>query len=479
MSAGITDPRQAGETTHRARIPVRRVSVRRLALILIVMSAGGAPVAAPAAPGAKPRLLSLRAAINDALATNVQTRVAKAGQSQAAGHRITARSAFLPHLSADVTQARQRVNLAAEGLDLNKDLNFNLPGFSPLITYNSFQARAELRQKVFDYSAWERYQGAKIGEGADTAKLALARQQVASKAERDYVSALAARATVSAARADLKLADRLLKLARDQAHVGMATGVDITRAATRVARTQARLAQTKTERTRAVLQLERTTGLPLDTPLTLSDRLSYRSIALRDVHAVLARALADRAEIRLAKARIRRGEKQLAAAHGERLPKLSLRAAYGTAGNTLTQNDDGTYRVGARLSLPIFDGGAIHGDIETATAALDAQRSRYRDTRRQVEQDVRMARRALVTLGERVHAARSGLKLAKLELKRARDRFAKGVGDNVAVIDAQSALADARKTRINALAEHARARINLAAALGRAPQFDLQQPPAQ
>ena len=86
-----------------------------------------------------------------------------------------------------------------------------------------------------------------------------------------------------------------------------------------------------------------------------------------------------------------------------------------------------------------------------------------------------MARRTLATLGDRVAAARAGLDLAGQELELARDRFAAGVSDNVEVVDAQAALAEARDTRVSALAEYARARINLAAALGRARQFSLHE----
>jgi outer membrane protein TolC len=56
-------------------------------------------------------------------------------------------------------------------------------------------------------------------------------------------------------------------------------------------------------------------------------------------------------------------------------------------------------------------------------------------------------------------------------LQMARDRFGAGVGDNIEVVNAQTSLADARDSETNALAQYNAARINLAAALGRAEQF--------
>lgn len=463
--------------------------MRRIITLLFCLGATCAALAAPPSAPADantlrlPRQLSLQDAINDALVRNVQTLLADAQRDEAAGNRREARSAFLPHLSAEASQSRRQTNLAAQGFDIESSLEQLGPAaanadfeFPSVITYNSFDARARLRQNLFDYSAWQRYQGAKVGEAIATEQLAVAREQVASQAALDYVSALAARESVKAAQADLDLADRLVTLAEDQEHVGIATGVDVTRAQTRQARARARLAQARTDRTRAEIQLARTVGLPLDAPLALSDALDYAPVAVSPADSAVATALGNRAEVRLAAAQVTRGQKALAAARGQRLPTVSVSAAYGDSGSTYDENVEDTYSIGAQVQVPIFDGGAIGARIDSAASRLDQQRIRYRDTREQVEQDVRVARRTLATLGDRVEAARSALRLAEQELDLARDRFAAGVSDNIEVIDAQASLADARNTRVNALAGYGRARINLAAALGRAQQFSLEEP---
>ncbi|AWN14883.1 TolC family protein [Salinisphaera sp. LB1] len=433
------------------------------------------------APGPT-RSLSLEQAVNDALATNVNTLIARAKEDEAAGQRVSARSAFLPHVSGQVSESRQKTNLAAQGFSFGSDVGPQAgaaaggPSFPSTVTYNNFDARAKLRQTLFDYSAWQDYQGARLGEKVAADKLAVAREQVATQTELDYVQALSTRRAVAAAQANVKQARTLLKLARDQAHVGVATGVDVTRARARLARDQADLAQRRTERTRAEIQLARTTGLPLDAHLKLTDPLVFRPMPLGPVNTAINTALADRPEITVARMHIARGQRHLASARGQRLPTLSVEADYGASGNTPSRNDQPTYAFGASLSLPIFAGGRISGQIDSAASQLDQQRIRFHDTQRQIEQDVRTSRQTLKTLSQRVRAARANLTLAKQELSRSRDRFSRGVGDNVEVVDAQSNLADARNSRIDALAEYTRARINLAAALGRAQQFSLTQP---
>jgi len=77
----------------------------------------------------------------------------------------------------------------------------------------------------------------------------------------------------------------------------------------------------------------------------------------------------------------------------------------------------------------------------------------------------------LRTTAEAVRAADLSVTLASRELEMARDRFRSGVGDNIEVVTAQAALANARLDQVTALAVYNGARLNLAAALGRAQSF--------
>jgi outer membrane protein TolC len=77
----------------------------------------------------------------------------------------------------------------------------------------------------------------------------------------------------------------------------------------------------------------------------------------------------------------------------------------------------------------------------------------------------------LQTTVERVRAADEALRLAERELEMSRDRFRAGVADNLEVISAQASLANARAGQVQALAVYNAARLNLAAALGRAEAF--------
>lgn len=438
--------------------------MHRLTLIFITLVAASATSAvAAAAQPARP--LTIAQAIAAALHNNADVLLAAAQQGEAAGQLLQARSALLPHLSAGISQSRQQVNLAAQGI--------TFPGLPSTTTYNRFQARLQLRQTLFDLSAWQNLQSAQAARAAAAAREAAVREQVAERTALVYVSALRAQAALDAAKADLALARELTQLARHQHEVGFASGVDVARARTRVARQKARIAKTRTNLVQAKLRLARVTGLPQGKPLTLTGDMTMHSAALPAVRAAVRIALDKRPALVLARKRLQAKRNALDAVRAQRWPTVELFGAYGDAGNTPSENIEQTYRIGAHIDIPIFSGGAIAGRVQAATSRLTQARIRLRDTRDQIEQDVRLALRTLKSTRKQIQAARANRKLARRELQLARDRFAAGVTSNVEVINAQTSLANARARLVAARAQRATARVNFAAARGLATVIDL------
>lgn len=409
--------------------------------------------------------LTIERAIDKALHNNAEVLLANARRDEAAGKQTRARAELLPQLSADVSQSRQQTNLAAQGI--------TFPGLPPTTTYNRFQARLKLRQSLIDVGAWNSFQSAKNARKAAAAREQVAREQIATRTAIRYVRALRAKQSVDAANADRELARSLEQLANDQHEAGLASGVDVARAQTRVSRQQARLAQKRTEAAQARLRLARVTGLPQDQSITLVGDLTAAAAQQPPAaEEVIQAAIEQRPELRLARQRANAKEQGLAAARAERLPSLELVGAYGDSGNTPDENVEQSYRIGAQVSVPIFSGGAIAGHVDTAASRLDQAQIRARDTRDQIEQDVRLALRTLNNSRKQVRAARDNRDLARRELELSRDRFAAGVTDNVEVINAQTELANARDRLVAARARHATARVNLAAARGVAEAID-------
>ena len=159
------------------------------------------------------------------------------------------------------------------------------------------------------------------------------------------------------------------------------------------------------------------------------------------------------------------------AARAEHLPSLEVVGDYGASGITPDRSDLPTRRIALQLNVPIFNGGLTQGRVTAATSRQKQTELELANIRGQVEEDVRLSLTTLRTAAVQVHAADESVTLAQRELEMARDRFKAGVGDNLEVITAQTSLANARIAQVTALAQHNAARLNLAAALGRAEAF--------
>jgi TolC family type I secretion outer membrane protein len=417
---------------------------------------------------AAPAQLSLSDAINLALQNNLSTLSAQEERQAATGFTQQARSALLPNISGVSYQANLTENLAALGFRPGTFPGFNTSFIGP---FNNFDARAMLVQNIFDLSAIRNYQSSQKGVRIAEFRQRLAREQVAEATALTYLETLRSERNVSAAQANVTLAEALLKLAQDQRNAGVATGTDVTRAETRLAQERVDLFQAQTTAEQARLNLQRVIGVPLGSPLVLSDQLTFTAEALPQVDSAVSDALSHRAEVLISEAQVSMFELERKSVKDEYLPSLQFRGDYGVSGITPTDTALPTRRAAVQVNVPIFNGGLTQGRLTVATSRARQAELQLGSVRGQVEQDVRLAISTLRTSVERVRAAEDAVRLAERELEMSRDRFRAGVADNLEVINAQTSLANARAAQVQALAVYNAARLNLAAALGRAETF--------
>jgi outer membrane protein TolC len=423
--------------------------------------------ASPGAAANADSTLTMEEAITLAIQNNLDARLAKALTDEARGAAIQASAGLLPQLTGSISETRFfKTNLAAEGF-----ASFPLPGFNPVIgPYNDFDARLSLVQSLFDANVFWKMRAGREGQKIARLQESLAREQVASAAALAYLEAQRTQRAVAAAQADLKLSDSLLKLAHDQHEAGVSTGIDVARADTERAQEYLRLIRAQLAAAQADLRLKRVVGLPLDQPISLPDIPRAELGELPSVEKTLGLAGHDRFELQIAKADYTAAVDSLHAANSENLPSLKALADYGYSGTT-PDDTARTGSIGARLDLPIFSGGSTKGRIVQESAFEQEAKDRLSDAVTQVEEDVRLAIQTLTAEVDETRTADQALALAQKELKFAQDRFSAGVGDNIQVLNAQTALARALDDQVDAFARYDTARVNLAAALGHMQEF--------
>ena len=405
--------------------------------------------------------LSLTEAIDRGLRYNLGSILGQAAVTGAEGARKEAVADLLPQLRGGVLESRQKINLAAFGFT-----GALIPGVPQIVgPFDLFDARAYLQQTILDLKALNRSRASADSLDAARQDEHSARDLVVLVCGELYLQAVAGESRIAAARAQLDTAEALLGVARDRKAAGLGAGIEVLRAEVQERSQRQRLIVAEQDAAKEKLALARAIGLPLGQRFRLADTMPIVPTVPLTPEEAVERAWAGRPDLKAAQARVEAAEASRRAAQGEGWPSLVVSGDYGAIGNDVP-SAIATFTVGASLRVPLFEGGRVQGRVREAEARVQQEKARLADLRARIYYEVQSDFLDLKAADERVGVAEGALALAREQLQQAKDRFASGVADNVEVVQAQEALADADENHIASLYAQAVARLSLARTLG-------------
>lgn len=473
----------------------------RAALLLgaAAFTFGGAPAQAQRptprpAPTAGPPTDSLPLALADAVARALdvgeEVRLADA-QLEATDAQVTvARAAGLPQLrlNSGYTQVLENARANIVGAVFGQNYNYN--------------GNVNLSQPLF--------QGGRVVAGLRAARNARlagresiteVRAQLAVDVQRAYLDAQAADRLVAIQDTNLAVSDARVRQLEQLARGGRAARFDVLRARVERANLEPLAVQARNDRELAYVQLQRLLNLPADRPLRLTTQVPTDSAS---VARVLARAVADttgaaarapegRALVRSAAAVVEARRAAVGVARADRLPSVSgfvqfgvlalpssaafptrlgqTSSAFCPPGSPATRvcQNNGFFQdrsVGLTVSWPLFDGLRTRGNIELAESQARTAELQLAQTREQAAVEAATARAALRRAGTLATAQRQTVAEATEAFRLAELRFARGLGTQLEVTDAQFALLTAQTNALRATYDVYLAAADLARATG-------------
>jgi outer membrane protein TolC len=431
--------------------------------MVVAGSAGAqAPVPVP---------LSLGDAVSRAAGQTAGVQLAGLRVEEARARVDEARSALLPHVSADAVTINRTFNVDAFGLEFP-----SAPGtvHQPLVgPFDNFDARLHLSQAVFDPAAVLRTRSAREAVKGSSAEQQSASETAAQRAAQAYLRATRADAKLAARRADAALADELLDLAQQQLKAGVSPGIDVTRARTQKAAADGQVLVAQNAAQQAQIELARAVGMDPATRFQLTDGLpavAARAALPLTADSAVSLAVARRPELQQAVALTRTAEAVKRAIRAERLPRLALIADYGASGLHAT-DAIATRQIGLQVSVPVFEGMGREARLQEQSAVQREGTLRSDDLRQQIAAEVQSALLDRSNGQQQTQVAQEQLGLAEQELSEARERFTNGVAGNIELITAQASLLRARDTVIDAQFATATAQATLARAVGMAAEL--------
>jgi outer membrane protein TolC len=457
------------------RLHLLRPAVLGISLILchVIPAAGQYPAASsgagqagalsgsvPSGPASDEALrLTMHDAITRALRYNLATIESGQNGQIARGQRLMALGKLLPQVNAGLSENVEQLSLATFGLQQIQ----GIPNIAGPFSYTLVDATAN--QTIFSFESIQRFRAARTAEQAAQLSYQDILDAVTLTVGNSYLQVIEADSRIRAQVAQVRNAKALYDQALDEVQAGTSPRIEATRTEVQLHTEEYNLSIARNNFQLAKLTLGRAIGLPLGQEFELADQVPYSEINPPSVDDALTIAYKSRSDFRAALDSEKSATQALSAARGERYPVVAVNGTYGDVGPTLGQSH-GDFTFQAGISVPIFTGGRIKGDVTQAEAELQQRKAEAENIRGQIDYDVRAAFLNLNAAKEQVAVAKQNVDLANETVARSRDRFTSGVADSVEVVQAEQALASANNQYITSLYDHNLAKLSLARALG-------------
>jgi outer membrane protein len=412
--------------------------------------------------------LTLQEAIERALCNNPDTRDAWTMiEERAAGVGIS-KAAYLPTLS-------------ATGQAVHDDTITRVRGHPELSSnYSTLVHSGDLSLGWILYDFGGRHaalENAKALLSAAQANEDAALQQTFGDAAKAYYAAAAAREQLSADQAVVQDAQNSLAAAQQRSNRGIAPITEVYQAQTAYA--QAQIAQTRDQGQAMAARgnLANAMALSPDTPMTLDgleDSIQPDETFQRSVSELMAQAERVHPAIVAAEKELDAARAGVTQAKAQGRPTIKLVAQYSQNNEPVqlglglphypATGHDGY--IGVQINVPIFSGFATSYQVRQAEAQVDQQSVAVDKAKQQVALQVWTSFQNLQADRQNLDYSSQMQSVATQAWESAQRRYRSGIGTILELLSTQTALAQARQQRIEALTTWRYDRLALASALG-------------
>ncbi len=392
---------------------------------------------------------TLAALVDKALANNSDIGVAAARVREARANFALARAQTVPTIDAAISGGRSR---AVSAFGQPSEQNFAQPQIQVAYEVDLFGRLADQQSAARD--SWFASEAAR-----DAVQLS-----IAAAVANNYVTLRSLDARLEVARDTVRARSESLRIAKSRVGQGYSPKLELQQAqaeydATAQIVPQIELAITRTEDGLSVLVGDTPRAIDRGTAL---DRLAVPAVP----DGLPSELLRRRPDVAQAEYQLAASDKNLAAARKRFLPQVRLTSAAGAAFSTLIGDPISIWSVGGSILAPIFQGGRLAAQAETAGAQRDQAAFAYRRTALTAFREVEDALAAASRIDAQIAFARSQRDALAEGLRLATNRYREGYSPYLEQLDAQRGLLGAELSLIQLRADALAARIQLFQAMG-------------
>jgi outer membrane protein TolC len=418
--------------------------------------------------------LSLDAAINRGMGTNLGLKQAEVGEIKFRAEVTEALQYFLPSITVSGATGYNQFNLAAFGFTSGFLNKIAASGIFPPNAFNgvSFFTKVDATtgqinydQTLFSFTYIDGYKAVRAAEKSAYFNKMSARGEVLQQVATAYLAVIAAQSEVDNAKALLDADKVLLDQARAKHEAGTVANLDELRARVQYQQQQQTVVADENKREKNEILLKREIGIAPGQKIELTDPAPYSELVLRTVDDLKTEAYANRQDYQNLQAQLRETQMAVGASKAERLPTLSFKGNYGVT-EVSGVGSHGTLSAVGTLKIPIFREASLRGDTQVAKAQMQSVSQQLGDLRGHIDDQVRSSLLDVQAAQQLVQVAHSNVDLATQALSDETDRFKAGIDDTLPLVQAQATLQSAQSNLVESLYQLNIAKLALARSAG-------------
>jgi outer membrane protein TolC len=419
-------------------------------------------------------VLTLRAAVEAALVNSPAILQSQAQRDAAESARKEARSMRLPHVQIREVAIHTDAPADAFGLTLMQE-RFS---FAEFTASDPNQPDAVDNFATEFEATWPIFVGGRVMAGVNqTRQMAVAadashghtREAVALQTASAYMDALLAERSFELAKRARDTTKRHVDQAKDFFEAGMMVESDLLLAQVQLGRMEEKVIAAENGVRLARARLFQWMGADQSAGFTLDPAVGDVDVPPGTWEDAFAGALQRRHDVRASEAQVRAANAGIGGARGGYWPEVALVGRYSLNDDRIFGSNGESYALMAVARWNVLDWGQTRAQVGGAKARYAAAEQARRAHLQSVEFDVRQAWLQAAEADARLGVASGAAAQAERALRIVEDRFEQGVVRVADVLDAETALDDARVRELNARFDLQRARRTLAFAAGLPP----------
>jgi NodT family efflux transporter outer membrane factor (OMF) lipoprotein len=397
--------------------------------------------------------------IAQALKANPDLKAAQAALRQAHETTLAQRGAFFPSLTAGVSANRFRQSGALAPTPATNALQYSL--FTP-------QVSVAYAPDVFGLTR-RTVEGARAQEEASRFQMLATDLTLTTNVANAAIQDAAINAQIDATRRLIDINGKMIEILRLQVSKGYAGGLDLAAQESQLAQAKATLPPLLKQSAQQHDLIAVLTGrFPVEAPET---RFTLDSLTLpADLPLSLPSTLVtQRPDVRQAQANLHAASAAIGVAEASRLPNFQLTGDAGSSALTIGRvfhSGTGFWDLGAAITTPIFQGGALLHQERAAKAAYQQSAEQYRSTVLTAVQNVADTLAAIEQDAEGLKAAAAAADAAKATLELSDRQYRAGYASYLSRLSAEQADQQARIALVQAQAARFADTVVLYQALG-------------